>query len=195
MFSKDSKIMVKQVSKGHVKVSGFNQLFIGSGRMVQDYNSAIKLGVEFKQKFLDSENLLKEREKQFKEREEQFEKCEKQYEKDSNLVMDIAQYTTYTWLDEHRGSRKGSGRLADAMIIANAVRGMTIKQIQALPYPHKKGGKKRYAKDKIYEALSVKKPEDAQRINSLFEDYPKVFIGIEREDLFRWMQKKLEKRG
>lgn len=195
MTSKDKKITVEQVKKGHLIITGNTPSCICSSRLVQDCDSALKLSGAYQKKYLDSEKLLKEREEQFKEREEQFKKNEELHEKDTDLVMDLAKYTTYTWLEQHKGTKKGCGRLADAMIIANAVRGMTIKQIQALPYPHKKGGKKRYDENKIYRALSVKKPDDAQRINSLYEDFPEVFQGIEREDIFKWMQKKLNKRG
>lgn len=195
MSSKDKKITVEQVKKGHVRITGLSQYMICSSRLLNDYNSVVKLGTDLSSKCVELKNQLKEQEKQSKEREEQFKEHEKLHEQDTDLVLDLAKYTTYTWLNEHRGSRKGSGRLADAMIIANAVRGMTIKQIQALPYPYKKGGKKRYAKDKVYDALSIKKPDDAQRINSLFEDFPEVFNGIGREDIFKWMQKKLNKRG
>lgn len=110
-----------------------------------------------------------------------------------DFVVGIANYTTKYWYEENKGAKKGCGRLADAMILANAVRGMTFAEIQAKSYPHKKGGTKRYGRDKIFEALSVKKPTDLERINSLLIDYPEVFEGIQREEIYCWMAKKVSK--
>ena len=42
-----------------------------------------------------------------------------------DLVSDLASYSTYSWYEQHKGAKKGCGRLADAMILANAVRGMS----------------------------------------------------------------------
>ena len=112
-----------------------------------------------------------------------------------DLVTDLARYTTYSWYREHKGAKKGCGRLADAMIIANAVRGMSLAEIQAKHYPYKKGSSKKYGRDKIFDALSVKKPDDLQRIQSLMEDFPEVFSGIDREQVYKWMQKRASKGG
>lgn len=113
----------------------------------------------------------------------------------TDLVTDLARYTTYSWYRKHEGAKKGCGRLADAMIIANAVRGMSLAEIQAKRYPYKKGSSKKYGRDKIFDALSVKKPDDLQRIQSLMEDFPEVFSGIDREQVYKWMQKRASKGG
>lgn len=110
-------------------------------------------------------------------------------------VDDIARRTGRAWYDDHRGAKKGCGRMADAMIIANAVRGMSLAEIQAQHYPYKKDGSKKYGRDKIFDALSVKKPDDLQRIQSLMEDFPEVFSGIDREQVYAWMQKRASKGG
>ena len=109
------------------------------------------------------------------------------------VVDNIARYTTYSWYEEHKGAKKGCGRMADAMIIANAVRGMSLAEIQAQHYPYKKGGVKKYEIKKITRALSVKKPDDPQRIQSLMEDFPDVFSDIDREQVDAWMQKRAKK--
>ena len=79
------------------------------------------------------------------------------------------------------------------MILANAVRGMSLEDIQSQSYPYKKGATKRYTPPKIFSALSVKKPDDLERINGLLSDFPEVFEGIEREKIYAWIQKKASK--
>lgn len=123
-------------------------------------------------------------------------KREKERSKEvTDLVSDIASYSTYSWYEQHKGAKKGCGRLADAMILANAIGGMSLADIQAQHYPHKNGGSKKYGRDKIFSALSVKKPEDLERINGLLADYPDVFAGIDREQIYTWMQKRASKGG
>lgn len=94
----------------------------------------------------------------------------------------------------HRGDKSGCGRLADAMMIADAVRGMSNAEIQKQRYPYDAlGHKKNYGSTKVKSALSVNKPDDAIRIIGLIEDYPEV-LGVIREDVFIWMQKR-QRRG
>ena len=111
----------------------------------------------------------------------------------ADLVSDLASYSTYSWYTQHKGAKKGCGRLADAMILANAVRGMSLEDIQSQSYPYKQGSTKRYDRSKIFSALSVKKPDDLERINGLLSDFPEVFEGIEREKIYAWIQKKASK--
>ena len=123
-------------------------------------------------------------------------KREKERSKETmDLVSDLASYSTYSWYEQHKGAKKGCGRLADAMILANAVRGMSLTDIQDQRYPYKHGATKKYERRKIFSALSVKKPEDLERINGLLNDYPEVFTGIDREQVYVWMQKKASKGG
>lgn len=117
------------------------------------------------------------------------------YNEAKELTGDLVNYTTLSWYLEHKGAKKGCGRMADAMIIANAVRGMSLAEIQAQHYPYKKDGVKKYEIKKITRALSVKKPDDLQRIQSLMEDFPEVFRDIDREDVYKWMQKRASKGG
>lgn len=143
---------------------------------------------------IDYNSLVKERNAISKE----WEKTKKQAElgdESIKLICDLATYTTRSWYAEHKGAKKGCGRMADAMIIANAVRGMSLAEIQAQHYPYKKDGSKKYGRDKIFDALSVKKPDDLQRIQSLMEDFPEVFSGIDREQVYAWMQKRASKGG
>ena len=113
-----------------------------------------------------------------------------------DLCEDLVSYTTLSWYQEHKGAKKGCGRLADAMILANAVRGMSLDDIQEQYYPYKKNGeKKKYNRRKIFSALSVKRPEDKERIDSLLLDFPEVFEGIDREAIYGWMEKKYNKGG
>lgn len=110
-----------------------------------------------------------------------------------DLCTDLAHYTTSSWYEEHKGAKKGCGRLADAMILANAVRGMSLSDIQEQYYPYKKDGVKQYDRRKIFSALSVKKPGDLERINSLLSDFPDVFKGIDREAIYVWMKNRASK--
>lgn len=112
-----------------------------------------------------------------------------------DFVSDLCSYTTTSWYEEHKGAKKGCGRLADAMMIANAVRGMSNDEIQAQSYPYKKGATKVYDRRKVFSALSVKKPGDLERINMLLLDFPEVFADVPREEVYKWMQKKALKGG
>lgn len=114
--------------------------------------------------------------------------------KESGEIVDsLANFTTKDWYEEHKGSKKGCGRLADAMILADAVRGMSFAEIKEKRYPYKKGGTKKYGRDKIFDALSVKKPDDYQRVWDLWTDYPEVFSNISINDVFRWFGKRASK--
>ena len=88
----------------------------------------------------------------------------------------------------HRGSRKGSGDLADALILADAVNGMPISEMLKKKYPHKKGGKKRYSRGKIYATLSA----DYDRVTELITDYPEE-LGYLGEKIFVWLKGRSKK--
>lgn len=106
---------------------------------------------------------------------------------------DIANYNTYSWYEQHKGAKAGCGRLADAMILANAVRGLSLEAIQKLPYPYKKGASKVYGQRKIFSALSVKQEGDLQRIDSLLTDFPDVFSDLSPQDVWAWVDRKRRK--
>lgn len=122
-------------------------------------------------------------------------KTKERYNEAKELTGDLVNYTTLSWYEENKGAKKGCGRMADAMIIANAVRGKTLAEIQTQHYPNKKGGSKKYSRGKIFDALSVKKPDDLHRIQSLMGDFPEVFRDIDREDVYKWMEKRISKGG
>lgn len=107
-----------------------------------------------------------------------------------------------TWIKEHKGTHKGCGRISDAMIIADAIRGRSIKDILNTKYPYKRNRSgssnnpycyRTYSRGKVFAALSVNKPEDYDRICSLLLKYPKVFEGIQYQDVFNWMKKRSRK--
>lgn len=147
---------------------------------------------------IDYKTLVKKYESATKDLEQKgyvLDKKLKDYKEAVETAKDLCFYTTCSWLEEHKGAKKGCGRLADAMILADAVRGSSIDELQRRRYPYKKNGAtKCYHKDKIFSALSVKKPEDVNRINSLLIDYPDAFEGLTIEDVFSWMAKR-SKRG
>ena len=89
-----------------------------------------------------------------------------------------------------RGDKTGCGHLADAMMIADAVNGASIKEICSRKYPYNsRGSKKVYGRSKVFDALSVNKPGDFQRIIDLIQEYPDILGGI-REDVMVWMQRR-----
>jgi len=110
-----------------------------------------------------------------------------------DLTTDLVSWKTLSWTEQMKGMKKGSGRTADAMIVANAVGGMSIQEIMAQKYPYKKDGVKKYTRTKIYAALTVKTDEDVRRIRELYDDFPEVFDGIEWSEVEAWMRKKHNK--
>ena len=92
--------------------------------------------------------------------------------------------------------KKGSGRRADAQIVAMFARGASVEEVSKTRFVYnREGHKKYYGRSKIFAASSVKKPEDYQRIMNLYEDFPDIFGGISKEQLIGWIQKKASKGG
>lgn len=101
------------------------------------------------------------------------------------------------YLTSHRGGyvKLGCGKRADAEILARAIHGATIEELLKGRYTYDKlGHKKVYERRKIFSALSVKKPEDYERITSLYSAFPEVF-DCTVEELFAWFKKRYEKGG
>lgn len=101
------------------------------------------------------------------------------------------------YLTSHRGGqdKQGCGQRADAEILAAAVHGASMKQLLKGRYTYDRYGHKRaYGKQKFYDALSVKNPEDCQRIMDLYYTYPEVF-NCSVEVVMQWYQKKYTKGG
>lgn len=202
---------IKMVCDAHAHVSYSGTLVV---MPVIDYNSLIKK----LQKSIQDLNVLQK------------------YSKESmELTSDLVTYKTLSWLDAQKveeinqengevhisNTKKGCGRLADAMILANAVRGMSITEIQSQYYPYKKDNSeednseedkarnkarkilyknilyktKKVSRRKVFDALSVNKPDDSDRIDSLFDDFPEVFKDIDREQISCWADKKANKGG
>lgn len=102
------------------------------------------------------------------------------------------------FLSSHRGGydKQGCGRRAEAEILAKAVSGASIAEIQKCRFTYDRYGHKRtYGRDKIFKALSVKQEDDYTRIVGLLNDFPVVFEGISYEQVFAWVQKKASKGG
>lgn len=92
--------------------------------------------------------------------------------------------------------KKGSGRRADAQIVAMFIKGASVEEVSKTRFIYNRGGhKKYYSRGKIFAASSVKKPEDYQRIMNLYEDFPDIFGSISKEQLISWIQKKASKGG
>lgn len=97
----------------------------------------------------------------------------------------------------HQGgwNKQGCGHRADAEILAAAVHGASIEQLCKKRYTYDRyGHKKVYSRGKIFNALSVKKPEDYERIVSLYNTYPELF-NCSFEVVMQWYQKKYMKGG
>ena len=107
----------------------------------------------------------------------------------------LAYYRTKKFVEECRGAKKGIGQLADAEIIADALRGVSLSEMMQKEYSYNtknKQTKKKYSRGKIFNALSVTKPDDVDRIKGLYLAFPEVFdCGI--EEIMLWIVKRQEK--
>lgn len=113
-------------------------------------------------------------------------------------AKEAVQNASEDFLSSHRGGydKQGCGRRAEAEILAKAVSGASIAEIQKCRFTYDKYGHKRaYGRDKIFKALSVKQASDYTRIVGLLSDFPAVFEGISYEQVFAWGQKKASKGG
>lgn len=88
------------------------------------------------------------------------------------------------------GNRRGSGRKAEAMMVADSIRGMSVAEIMKKRYPHSKHSTKKYSKGSVYRALSLKNEADAERFAKLYEDFPEVFSGISVEEVMEWCKRR-----
>lgn len=91
------------------------------------------------------------------------------------------------------GRTAGSGKLADAMIVADRISGIPRKTILRTPYPFDKHGHKRiFREGKVDNALRCKSSEDVDRIFTLYDLYPKEFEsrGVDRNAILIWCAKK-----
>jgi hypothetical protein len=88
------------------------------------------------------------------------------------------------------GNRRGSGRKAEAMMVADSIRGMSVAEITEKRYPHSKHSTKKYTKRSVYRALSFKNDADAKRVAELYEDFPEVFSGISLEEVMEWCKRR-----
>lgn len=116
------------------------------------------------------------------------EKIKKLSEQNKNLA-ELAEIRKEDCVPEYYGEnrRRGTGCRGDAEIVAMAVRGAKLKDIQGTRFTYDKQGHKRiFARSKIFNALSVSKPEDYARVQSLYRDYPTVFEGITEEQINNW---------
>lgn len=118
-------------------------------------------------------------------------------EKDSEIAeLKSANETAVSdYFNSIRGtkSNRGSGNRASAEILARAIRGDSLSDILKGRYTYNnRGNKKVYERRKIFFALSVKKPEDYERILNLYNSYPSVF-DCTLEELSAWYYKRLKK--
>ena len=116
------------------------------------------------------------------------EKVKKLSEQNKNLA-ELAEIRKEDCVPEYYGEnrRRGIGCRGDAEIVAMAVRGVQLKDIQGTRFTYdKQGHKRKFARSKIFNALSVSKPEDHARVQSLYRDYPTVFEGITEEQINNW---------
>ena len=114
-----------------------------------------------------------------------------------NSLKTARSEVTLDYLDSHRGgwNKDGCGNRSDAEILAKAIHGATNEELLKGRYTYDRfGHKKVYSRGKIFQALSVKKPEDYERITSLYSAYPEVF-DCTLEELFTWFKKRYEKGG
>ena len=109
------------------------------------------------------------------------------------------------------GTKKGSGDLGRAMMVADSIRGLSIKEILAKEYPYKKNLKqkkdvkekqhinaknpryfyKMYSKTRVYEALAIiDKDNNTAKLDSMMQEFPDVFEGITEDMVSSWVAKR-----
>lgn len=88
------------------------------------------------------------------------------------------------------GNRRGSGRKAEAMMVADSIRGISVAEIMKKRYPHSKHSTKKYSRGSVYRALSLKNKVDTERLAKLYEDFPEVFSGISAEEVMEWCKRR-----
>ena len=123
------------------------------------------------------------------------EKVKKLSEENKNLA-ELAEIRKEDGIPKYYGEnrRRGTGCRGDAEIIAMAIRGAKLKDIQGSRFTYnKQGHKRKFARSKIFNALSVSKPEDYARVQQLYRDYPTVFEGITEDQINNWFWKKYAK--
>ena len=102
------------------------------------------------------------------------------------LTNEAVDNVKYGWL-KSRKTKAGSGELADAYIIADAVRGKRVYEILNTEYPQSNRRKyKFYSRQKVGRALSVNKDGDLERIQGLYTNYPNAFEGVSIEKVLEW---------
>lgn len=97
---------------------------------------------------------------------------------------------------KHKGQnrKQDCGCRGDAEIVAAAISGKSIKELQKMRFTYNKEGHRRvFGRTKIMDAIAVRGASDFQRIYKLSLDYPDVFVGITSEQLQAWIMKKLQK--
>lgn len=146
---------------------------------------------------IDFNDLIhrKQQNEALQDRVSQLESANKSLKKSSQTAVETA---SDDFLSSHRGGydKQGCGRRADAEMIAKAVGGASVDELLKGRYTYDKYGHRRaYSRGRIFKALSVKKPEDYERITSLINDFPDVFVSVGVEAVYCWMQKKASKGG
>ena len=125
----------------------------------------------------------------------ELDECMEVYEQELEEAPEILKQE---WKKSNAGvkRKKGSGRRADAQIVAMFIKGASVEEVSKTRFIYnREGHRKIYGSSKIFAASSVKKPEDYQRIMDLYEDFPDIFGGISKEQLISWIQKKASKGG
>lgn len=113
---------------------------------------------------------------------------------------DIVFMATKSTLKDFQGGKAkiGCGRKAQAMMIANVVSGMKQKDVLKRRYPcDKQGQLKHYGRTSLVTATTVNSSDDLVRIQSLLDDFPRVFeeAGVSVEAVKSWAEKKFEKQS
>lgn len=98
------------------------------------------------------------------------------------------------WDQHGKGRPSGSYDYTDACILADAVRGKRVRDIQSIEYPYPPYKDcKTFSRGKINRVLSVNKDDDWERIYDLYEKFPDVFEGVSAADLAVWYNERRKK--
>ena len=105
-----------------------------------------------------------------------------------------ARDTLKKWDQHGKGRPSGTYDYTDACILADAVRGKRVRDIESIEYPYPPYKEcKTFSRGKINRVLSVNKDNDWQRICLLYEKFPDAFEGVSGADLVVWYNERRKK--
>lgn len=111
--------------------------------------------------------------------------------KDRIFIEDLARWQTFSFYRDN--TRKGSGDLANAMILHDWIKGATLQEMMKKKYPYRKNyytesgyDYRCFGRDKFYDLRNQK---NVQKIFILYQQFPDIFADCSFEELEAWLNK------